>query len=71
MNDDRPIKVHVDEPMREHMAFVLRRYLHDSERALEVARRMRPAVSSAGIEFWVEELRKTRVCLDELNEAGT
>lgn len=64
MNDDRPIKMHLNEEMREYIAFVLRRYRNDRLRIIEQTRpEYRIALS--------REIDLTNMCLKEADEAGT
>lgn len=49
MSDDRPIKMHLDEPMRAHIAFVLRRYKNDAEVARAERIKQRDASDRGGV----------------------
>lgn len=65
MENDRLIKVHCDEVMREHLEFMTRRYLHEM---MEWQRRG----NNTGYATMVsEEIQKTQQCLTELQQAGT
>lgn len=57
MKDDRPIKVHFDEAMREECEFIVLRYLRDLEagrlgkvhdRDIELVRKIRKELAEAG-----------------------
>lgn len=63
--DDRPIKMHLDEEMREHVEFALRRHLVE----FEEWKRMKALVNQP-TEGWEKEIALTKKCLKEAQEAG-
>lgn len=63
--EDRPIKVHCTEEMREHLEFVMRRYMN--ERIQELRHR---AIASHRPQI-EQDIELTRKCLEELEQAGT
>ena len=65
-NDDRPIKAHLDEEMRGHIEFALRRYLAECEEWKRRASRDRRFKCNIDA-----EVELTRKCIDEINQAGT
>ncbi len=71
---DRPIKLHCNEEMREHVAFVLRRHLTDLNAATERIKKQRSLDEDrrryqlAGV---AQEIELTTICLKEATEAGT
>ena len=66
MADDRPIKAHLDEEMRSHMEFCVRRHVFELETWIDRKRR-----AGQPTEDLEKSLALTNKCLRELNEAGT
>jgi hypothetical protein len=68
------IKMHCNEEMREHVAFVLRRHADELVTMLERTKKnksldeMRRKFQVAGIE---QQIALTAICLKEATEAGT
>jgi len=64
--NNRPIKAHLNEEMREHLEFMTRRYLAELVTRVQ-AKPGRPGVNA----LLDKEIDITRKCLKELEQAGT